>query len=163
MKILQITKDIASDVSHIYAYSWKTAYKDIVPQKYLDELSVERWTPLLQDSPYTGFVLKVNDEFVATSSISLARDETMSGWGEIISIYVLPQYFNQGYGRSLFSYSVKQLYDKGFKNIYLWVLEENIQARSFYERHGFFHNGDKTAINIGGKELIEVRYVNIAK
>ncbi len=51
MEILKVTKDLASCASHIYALSWKTAYKNIVPQEYLDGLSLERWTPLLLDSP----------------------------------------------------------------------------------------------------------------
>lgn len=163
MEILRITKDIASDASHIYATSWKTAYKNIVPQKYLDELSDERWTPILRDSPHVGFILKADDEFVATSSVSTARDEKMNGWGEIISIYVLPRYFSKGYGKKLFSYVVCYLNENGFKNIYLWVLEKNQQARAFYERNGFFPNGDKATINIGGKELVEVRYVHVVE
>ena len=87
----------------------------------------------------------------------------MNGWGEIISIYVLPKYFNQGYGKKLLEFAVDTLGKNGFDNIYLWVLEENQQARSFYERNGFFPNGDKGAITIGGKELVEVRYVHTNK
>ena len=47
MQILSITSENASDASHIYANSWKVAYRDIVPQAYLDQLSLERWTPFL--------------------------------------------------------------------------------------------------------------------
>ena len=158
MEISPITKDNASKASHIYALSWKTAYQDIVPQQYLEELSLERWTPLLQDSPYSGFILKDDDKFIATSSISPARDETMKGWGEIISIYVLPEFFNKGYGKKLLSFVLSELKGMGFKRIYLWVLEENMQARAFYERNGFVFDGDKTNITIGGKSLVEMRY-----
>ncbi len=163
MEILEITQAMASAVSHIYANSWKSAYKGIVPQKYLDELSLEQWTPFLKDSLYTGFVLKEGNELVATSSISPARDEAMKGWGEIISIYVLPQYFHKGYGKKLFSFVTAQLHSNGFQNIYLWVLESNQRARAFYERNGFYFNGDILPITIGGKELIEMRYINQAK
>ena len=100
MELLKITKDIASKASEVYAVSWKTAYKNIVPQKYLDELSLEWWTPLLLDSSRAGYVLKDDDDFIAAASIAPAREEKMNGWGEIISIYVLPKYFNQGYGKN---------------------------------------------------------------
>lgn len=159
MELLKITKDIASEVSRIYALSWKTAYKNMVPQKYLDELSLEYWTSFLQESPAVGYVLKVEEELVATSSISPARDAAMRGWGEILSIYVLPQHFHKGYGKALLSFVISQLQSSGFSDIYLWVLEENQHARSFYERNGFTTNGDKETINIGGKDLIELRYV----
>ena len=160
MEILKVTNELASCASHIYALSWKTAYKNIVPHKYLDGLSLERWTPLLLDSPYTSFVIKDGGEYVATSSSAPARDETMCGWGEIISLYVLPQYFNKGYGKEMFSFAAAQLHENGFQNIYLWVLEENQKARRFYEQNGFVPNGDKAVIHIGGKDLTELRYVN---
>lgn len=38
------------------------------------------------------------------------------------------------------------------------VLEENIRARRFYEKIGFYHDGTVKEINIG-KELKEYRYV----
>ncbi len=161
MNVERISKETASIASHIYALSWKTAYRNIVPQKYLDELSLERWTPLLQNSSFDGYLLKDNDEFVATSSISAARDDNMEGWGEIISIYVLPKHYYKGYGKKLLSFVISKLQEKGFSNIYLWVLEDNYQARKFYERNGFIAHKDKVKVNIGGKDLIEIRYINI--
>ena len=87
----------------------------------------------------------------------------MSGWGELISIYVFPQYFNQGYGKKLLEFVVGKLCKRGYDNIYLWVLEENQRARRFYERNGFSPNGDRRTITIGGKELVEARYVQTIK
>lgn len=159
MEIIRLTPEYASKASHIYALSWKAAYQGIVPQEYLDSLSLERWTPFLTDSPSTGFLLKDGGEFTATSSVSAARDETMPGWGEIISIYVLPQYFHKGYGSRLISAVSDYLFESGWKDIYLWVLEGNKQARAFYERNHFVFNGDTTSIEIGGKALTEIRYV----
>ena len=37
--------------------------------------------------------------------------------------------------------------------------EDNLRARSFYEKHGFSWNGERIPNHIGGKELIELRYV----
>lgn len=159
MEILKMKKEMASQVSHIYALAWKRAYHTIIPQDYLEDLSLERWTPLLQSSPFDGFVLEENGKYIATSSIFEARDENMKGWGEIISLYVLPNYLFLGYGKRLLSFVMLELQKKGFMNIYLWVLEENIQARNFYERNGFTPNEDKCTIIIGGKELVEIRYI----
>lgn len=160
MNIEKITERNASRASHIYALSWKSAYRGIVPQAYLDELSLERWTPVLAHSNRSGYLLCDEGRDVATSSISAARDEQMAGWGEIMSLYVHPQAFRKGYGAFLFSYVTKQLKQAGFEKIYLWVLEENVNARAFYERMGFVPNGDRSMISIGGKECVEIRYVN---
>lgn len=159
MEVQKITKEIAKEVSRIYALSWKTAYQNIVPQEYLDELSLDHWTSFLQDFPAVGYVLKVEEELVATSSIAPARDEAMRGWGEILSIYVLPQHLHKGYGKTLLSFVLSKLRSSGCSDIYLWVLEENQHAKNFYERNGFTANGDKETINIGGKDLVVIRYV----
>lgn len=49
MEIRKLTVDDDIDaISRIYAVSWKSAYKGIVPQEY-------RWSPLLANSPYTAY------------------------------------------------------------------------------------------------------------
>lgn len=160
MEIERVSVETASVASHIYALSWKTGYKKIVPQPYLDQLSLEGWTSRLKQSIYTDFLLKDHNKYVAVMSVSPARDEHMRGWGEIVSLYVLPEYFRNGYGRILFSHGVECLHKHGFQKIYLWVLEKNDRARSFYHSMGFIFNGDRNLLNIGGKELTAIRYVN---
>ncbi|NLW43355.1 MAG: GNAT family N-acetyltransferase [Tissierellia bacterium] len=159
MEIRKITKEDAAKASRIYALSWKIAYRNIVPQNYLDSLSLDRWTPFLKDSLFDGYVLIEDGEYIATTSISPAREEEMQGWGEIISLYVLPEYFYKGYGKKLLEFAVSELKSQGFNDTFLWVLEENRQGRDFYERNNFIPNGDKTIIKIDGKELVEMRYV----
>ena len=39
--------DNLRDISRIYARSWKSAYRGIVPQEYLDALPEDRWAPLM--------------------------------------------------------------------------------------------------------------------
>ena len=161
--IEEITKKTASTASHIYAASWKEAYKGIVPQDYLDTLDQERWSRFFgveHDTFRKDYLLIEAGKAVATSSICTARDEDFDGWGEIMSIYVLPEEFRKGYGRKLFIHDLKQLNAAGFEKIYLWVFEENPKARAFYEAMGFHWNGDRNSFEIAGKELVEVRYVN---
>ena len=164
MIIEKVTKDTAVQASYIYAMSWKIGYKGIIPQSYLDALPLERWADKLGNTGYESFradyMLYDNGKFVATSSICKARNEQYEGWGEVMSIYVLPEEFRKGYGGALFSYVTNQLKENGYSNIYLWVLEENQRARKFYEKMGFRANGDRIIQNIGGKDCAEIRYVN---
>ena len=44
----------------------------------------------------------------------------------------------------------------------LWVLEENVNARRFYEHLGFTANGEVMNDNIGGKDLREIMYIKTA-
>ena len=43
--------------------------------------------------------------------------------------------------------------------MFLWVLEENLGARHFYEKEGFSATDDDLNDNIGGKDLREIRYI----
>lgn len=161
MEIIKLTKNFAKEASHIYAKSWKAAYNGIIPQKYLDDLSLEHWVPFLENSPFQNFLLQDNGVFVATSSLAAARGTKYDGYGEIVSIYVLPEYFRSGYGKFIFNCMTENLRSMGFTKICLWVLEENLNARRFYEKMGFVTNGDKKICKIGSKELTEVCYVNV--
>jgi GNAT superfamily N-acetyltransferase len=160
MHVERISAETAAEASRIYVFAWQAGYRGIIPQPYLDALSPEQWRPRLETSIYKDFLLTDRGKAVATSSISPARDVNMQGWGEIISLYVLPEHFRKGYGKFLFSYDIQQLRADGFQDLYLWVLAENHRARKFYTSMGFLPNGDTVTLNIGGKDLLEMRYVN---
>ncbi len=161
MEIRQMKREEADDISLIYVLSWKAAYKGIVPQTYLDQLSQQRWSSLLAENPSKSFVLLDNGQYIGTSTVSPARDEEMAGWGEIISIYLLPQHFGKGYGKILLNFCINELKNAGFSCIYLWTHEKNNRARAFYEKSGFSHDGQKITCDIGGENLTEMRYVYI--
>lgn len=55
--------------------------------------------------------------------------------------------------------ALSELKMQGYENIFLWVLEQNVRGRCFYEQLGFSPTDDFINDNIGGKELREVRYV----
>lgn len=158
--IENVTAETAYNASCIYALSWKYAYKGIVPQKYLDDIRLDSWVNRLNNPYYENYIMNDNGIYVAASSISLPRDKDMYGWGEIDSIYVHPNYYRKKYGKLLFEFVTSQLKEQAFENIYLWTLEDNKNARSFYDAMGLLPSGDKKTVNIGGKNLDEIRYVN---
>ncbi|RKI85043.1 N-acetyltransferase [bacterium 0.1xD8-71] len=53
---------------------------------------------------------------------------------------------------------VTELHKLGFQDIFLWVLEENLRARKFYEKCGFTSAGRSMEYEIGGKMLREMQY-----
>lgn len=57
---------------------------------------------------------------------------------EICKLYVDPFFQNKGIGNDLMEYAVKELHAN-----YLWALEKNVKAISFYQRHGFHLSGQK--------------------
>ncbi len=156
---IKVAPDTAHMASRIHADAWKISYRDFVPHDYLDELSFDYWTEFFKDEERTAYFLSVDDNFVGVVTYGAAREESMAGFGEIWSIYVHPDHHNKGYGRKLLQFAHDKLKELGFDKTYLWVLEENLNSCAFYEAMGYEKSDDKATLNIGGKEIIEVRYI----
>ena len=151
------------DISRIHAQSWKSAYKGIIPQAYLDDLKEDFWVAAF-DGWISNNLLTVQlmvDEQCPVGCIAYgkSRDEALPGWGEIVSIYLLPEYFGKGVGELLLQSAIKDMKNMGFEKIYLWVLEENLRAQKFYQKCGFSFTDDKISFEIAGKQLVDVRFV----
>jgi len=155
--------DDIDDVSRVYAQSWKTAYRGIVPQDFLDALADNRWSPILMNETSNLLIAAEGGDIVGAATYCPARDRAFAGWGEIISLYLVPQYWRRGIGTRLLREAMKALHDLGYQKLYLWVLEENRVARTFYEKNGFRLNGDRVSAEVGGKPLSEVRYIHTAE
>ena len=164
MEIRKATIDDAKEISRIHALSWKAAYKGIVPQNYLDDLSENLWVQAieswLKDNVLAGQVMVVNGNIIGCVTYGKARDKALSSWGEIVSIYLLPEYFAKGYGSKLLESAVLELNRLGFQHIYLWVLKQNERAKLFYEKNKWRCNeDDECTCEIAGKQLAEIRYI----
>lgn len=145
-------------ISRIYEESWKYAYKGIIPQAYLESIPAGQWASKLDQEGVGSLVAVEDGKLIGTSSFCKSRWADFCEFGEIISIYFLPQYMGRGYGRELLFAVVKELQKLGFEDIFLWVLEENGRARKFYERCGFIATENDMEHKIGGKKLREIQY-----
>ena len=153
--------DDAAAVSDIYAASWRAAYRGLVPGAYLDALTGARWLPKLQNLAQSGqqAVLACCDgQPVGICTFCAARDENRAGWGEVVSLYLLPAYWGQGVGARLLQTAVNELHRQGYANVYLWVLQGNTRAERFYGRNGFAPCGDTLPLQLAGSELTECRW-----
>lgn len=153
--VREMTTDDIDKVRSLYISGWQNAFKGIVPQDYLDHMNLDEWAPPLDGA----YVLTDGKDILGTSSVSPARDSSFEGWGEIISVYVLPELIGHGYGHILFESVKQKLLERGYRQIYLTVFEDNMRARRFYEKHHFSWNQERIPLNVGGKDLIELRYV----
>lgn len=150
-------------LGYIHSQSWKIAYKRIIPDLILDNISAEDreqyFYKTLSEKLEKDVLILKNNNPVGFMTLGKCRDEDCdSDWGEIWGIYLLPTYWNQGLGTELIKWGINELKNRSFKKISLWVLEENINARKFYEKLGFHHDGTVKKLNIG-KELNEYRYI----
>lgn len=117
-----------------------------------------QWASRIEPADRKNLVMVQDEMIIGTSGFGKSRMEEMSGFGEIISLYFLPEYMGKGYGRLLLREVVGELKRMDFDKVFLWVLEENRNARRFYEKCGFVQTERRLTSNIGGKELKEVQY-----
>ena len=87
-----------------------------------------------------------------------ARVGAFAGWGEIVSLYVLPERAGRGIGSKLLDVALDALAAEGFERAYLWVLADNVPARAFYECRGFQLLERENVDEIAGELLREACY-----
>ena len=149
-------------LGHIQVTSWRSAFRNIAPDEYLDHQvsesnQAEDWKEILSDNGQIVFVAETENRLVGYAWAHKEDDESIQWDSELISMHLLPEYKRQGIGRKAFAAVAQQLKEQGCKSVYLWVLEDNHPSRRFYEALGGQLAGSHQ-INLGGKDLAEVAY-----
>jgi len=139
-------------------------YRDFIPEIILQNLSIKERTQQWYDLIKQGgnvLVIEVDNQLVGFASICCFRDFSADNtMGEISAIYLHPDYWRVGLGTKLCKAAISELANQGYKKILLWVFEDNIQARKFYDAIGF-EATDSTKLEEfyeGGALLKEVLY-----
>jgi GNAT superfamily N-acetyltransferase len=97
----------------------------------------QRWQDFLDDP--TVSVL-VSEEEGAAVGVAASRGEWLDG------LYVLPEWWSRGVGRSLHDEVLARQRAAAWTRCHLWVLERNDRARRFYERLGWQENGETRVV-----------------
>lgn len=163
MKIREVNINDIPTISKLHKVSWQEAYKNLISEKYLNNISDNHWVAMLENgiknNSMEGFVVLDNDIIVACAFVGKSRYIGYENDLELISIYALPDYFGKGCGHLLIKEIKKLSKENKYKKICLWVLEGNDRAIKFYEREGFLNNGETTSFEIMNKKLVELRYI----
>lgn len=155
MTIRRMTESDSKAIGELYTAAWKEGYKGLLPQKYLDELTPDKINRVIDDG---SFVILDGGRIVGHCHARAADEPEMRGWGEIHTMYVHPDYWRKGYGTAVFKRAEDWLYERGFDDVYLYVLEGNERAERFYKAQGFFPNGDTLCCEIGGVIVTDNRF-----
>ena len=154
-----------SDVlGKIHSESSQAAFKDYIPDYILNDVfSIDRRTKrfiseLSEGSPRTAIVFE-NYEPAGLISFGKCRyGNNDKSWMEIWRVYLTPKFWGSGVAKELIEWGINEILKENFTNLELWVLEENMRARNFYEKIGFKNDNTFQKINIG-RELKELRYI----
>ncbi len=165
VRIRDMTIDDCDAVATVRVRGWQAAYAGLMPQSYLDAMSVAE-----DAEKRRGFFARSAGR---VTNVVAERDGTVVGWGcfgpsrdagttadrsELYAIYVLPEQVATGVGRELMEELTRRAWEAGFRGMELWVLKENDRARRFYERAGFTPDGAEELFDVDGVPVPEVRY-----
>jgi GNAT superfamily N-acetyltransferase len=164
--MIQIRKaelDDAAGIATVHVASWKETYRGIVPDEFLDNLSIQRrteqWTNSLSNPSnlyHLAFVAEMKGQIVGFSNYGFPQEKDAEFDGELYAIYLLKSAQGQRIGRMLFAETLRGLLELGSSSMLVWVLKDN-PTRGFYEHLGGVYLREKQ-IEIGGKELMEIAY-----
>lgn len=130
-------KDI-SKISSVLAASWKTAYRGIVDDDYLDSLKSDHWVDFLvsglKDKRIFSMIMENNQETIGAAILSKTEEERVAC---LMSFYLVPDKIGRGFGHDFYIWIEAELKNRGFSKCALDVLEKNKRAIRFYESHGF--------------------------
>ena len=151
--------DVAG-IAIVHVDSWKSTYKGIVPDDFLESLSYETREKMWMAGVKENHIYIVEDENGKVMGFATGGKERTGKHeayvGELYAIYLLEGQQGKGVGRMLFQSVVDDLKEKKLDSMLIWALEENPACR-FYEALGG-KKIDTTEIEIAGKRLSEVAY-----
>ncbi|WP_211463081.1 GNAT family N-acetyltransferase [Collimonas silvisoli] len=122
--------------------SWRTTYRGIIPDDYLDGMKIEDstaiWSRILSatSSAANVFVAEVDGEVLGFAAGMTLAEAKLGYDSELTAIYLEPSVQRAGIGRRLVAHVAATLASAGANNMLVWVLAENRQARQFYEMLG---------------------------
>lgn len=146
-------------VAKVHVGTWQSAYRGIVPDSYLDAMSVEHRVQNYSDDmlsdPRRPMWVADRDGVVGFAGAGPSRDA--EGEGELYAIYVADSEWGGGAGNRLMEVALEFLRPR-FPAATLWVLDANARARRFYEKHGWSFDGTVEDFARGDFTIPEVRY-----
>ena len=156
------TRDDADTIARVHVASWQATYRGVVPDRILDNLSVERragfWRDVIDEAAHPVWVGLLRDRVVGFVNAGAASDDDLVGAGEIHAIYVAPEAWSRGVGRLLFGTAATELAARGLSPLVLWVLTDNSRGRRFYDAAGWAPDAAARTLDFDGEAIEEIRY-----
>jgi GNAT superfamily N-acetyltransferase len=164
IRVRRATPDDAAAIAEVQVASWRTTYRGMIADDYLDRLSVatrtQRWGEILRNTPRIAFVAEREDGTAvgfADGGPNRTTNPPFDAFSaELDAIYLLAPHQRGGIGRRLVGAIAGALLELGHTSMLVWVLEKN-PARGFYEALGGRFVG-AAEIGIDGVKYPDVAY-----
>ena len=140
--IRRATPDDAEAIARVRIDGWRRSYKGLVPQAYLDSMSVPASLPMWQrvlDAPSdvaSVYVAEKDADVVGFAAGNRLAEPKHGFDSELTAIYLAQDIQRRGLGRRLAGTIGAERAAHGATGMIVWVLAGNKAARAFYEALG---------------------------
>ncbi|HEY0302547.1 MAG TPA: GNAT family N-acetyltransferase [Rhizomicrobium sp.] len=131
----------AAEIARIYIASWHDTYPGVLSAALLCTMTSKgqtaRWHAAIRSQKRENVLVAEDAKagMVAMASLGPARDKSFGYDGEVYTLYVDPDYYGRGAGRTLLNGAFAVLKARGFTSCVIWAHAKN-NARFFYETMG---------------------------
>jgi ribosomal protein S18 acetylase RimI-like enzyme len=166
MNLRPALPDDALAVGRVHVRAWQAAYRGLMPEEYLNGLRPQEraqrydFASLDPSKPRTLVALEA-DALLGFATIAPARDEDAAGQGELCALYVDPDCWGRGVGRTLVSAARSDLSRLGFTQAVLWVMAGNARAQRFYRADGWTPDALQREQQVWRVSVTTVRYSRV--
>jgi GNAT superfamily N-acetyltransferase len=132
----------AGAIARVRIDSWRTTYRGLIPDAYLDGMQVEAsttlWARVLAAGPGTTsvFVAEQGPEVVGFACGTLLKEPKHGLDAELAAVYLRREFQRAGLGRRLVGAVAEAQRKHGATGLLTWVIAGNRDARAFYEKLG---------------------------
>lgn len=134
-----------SRIAEIIVFGKRVAYRPIFNNDVVsfNELQVINLIEEYRNNPTLVDNMLVYDDGIIKGVINrILKDDTV----EICEFYVEPFFKGNGIGKELIGQVILEARTSKKRKLFLWVIEDNLPARKFYENNGFIASGETCLI-----------------
>lgn len=138
VRIRRATVDDAVAIARVRVESWRTTYRGMIPQSYLDSMTVEASAPLWDktlsaQSERSQVFIAEDAEGVLGFAAGIVLPEPKLGFdADLAAVYLRPAFQRLGLGSKLTGVTAAALAAQKAQSMIVWVIAGNRVARDFY-------------------------------
>jgi len=142
IKIRAIEKQDISRIAEIHVYGRRIAYKGFMPHKFLfGESTVAKAIERFTEDNHEGYVFEEGGIIKGFATIEKWPEDERKNTLRLHKIFIEPAFQGQGIGKALIKQVEKTAAEFNYEFISMWVFDDNHDARTFYEKMGYYQDG----------------------
>jgi len=158
------TSKDAERIAHLHALSWQQNYREAFSAHFLDnEVVYDRltvWKERFENPKENQYILVAEENGTLLGFLCAYFEENLDYGSYLDNLHVGPAAKGKGIGTQLMAKLAKTILERNYPHgFYLWVLDTNYAAITFYDRVGGERLESVEANDIGDQVFSKTRYV----